>query len=621
MPITEKSDWRDKIVSPLDILKKIKPGMAIFLGTGVAEPRTLVKFLMDSDSGNLQDLEIIQLLSFGDAVTVSGKYARKFRLKTFFAGWMAHEAITAGHVDLIPCRFSRIPQLLESGTINIDVAFIQITPPDENGYCSLGVAVDAARQAMEQASFVVGEVNERLPRTFGATFVHVDEFDFLVKATEPPITFDRIPVNEVYDKLGENVASVIHDGNCISFSLGPLFEGILPHLTRKRDLGIHTSLFTDVAMDLVKCGAVNNRRKGYFQGKSLTSYAVGTKELMRWIHLNPLIEFQPLDIVGDPKRISMNDNLVLIMPARKVDLTGDIALHSGKGELGAGPGEFQEFFRGVSLSQGGRIIFALPSRNSRGESNILISLKNVTNQISIREVLDLVVTEYGVVSLTGRTIRERALALIDIAHPGDRSELIDIAKEKNILYPDQEYLLESARLYPDELRTTHTFDEGLRVRFRAIKPSDEEGVRRLFYRSDDQSRYFRYFSPVKTMPHAKMQEYVNVDYRQTLSIVGLVGERGEGQIVAEGRYVRFPDRAFGNLAFLVDHEYRNKGIATHMFRMLIKFARKKGIEGFEAEVLATNTAMLKVFENGPYPFQVEQVSDSLRLIVPFKEKI
>lgn len=618
MPV--KSDWEKKIIPAEEVLKKIKPGMTIFLGTGVAEPRTLVKSLMETMDGNLQDLEIIQLLSFGDAVTVGGKYARKFRLKTFFAGWIAHEAITAGHVDLIPCRFSRIAQLLESGTMNIDVAFVQVTPPDENGYSSLGVAVDVARQAMEQATLVVGEVNERLPRTFGATFVHVDDFDFLVKATEPPITFPRVPVDEVYDKLGRNVASIIHDGNCISFSLGPLFEGMLPHLARKRDLGIHTSLFTDVAMDLVKCGAASNRRKGYFRGKSLTSYAIGTEELMRWIHLNPLVEFQPLDIVGDPKRISMNDNVILIMPARKVDLMGDIALHSGRGEFGAGPGEFQEFFRGVSMSEGGRIIFALPSRNSRGESNILLFLGNLPSQVSIREVLDLVVTEYGVVSLIGKTVRERALALIDIAHPDDRAGLVEMAKKNHILYADQEYLLESVRLYPDELTVIHTFEDGLTVRFRAIKPSDEDGVRKLFYRSDDQSRYFRYFSPVKTMPHAKVQEYVNVDYRQALSIVGLIGERGGGQIIAEARYVRFPERAFANLAFLVDDEYRNKGIATFMFRTLINFARKKGIEGFEAEVLATNTPMLKVLEKGPYPFQVEQVSDSLRLIVSFEKK-
>ncbi|MFZ7111580.1 MAG: GNAT family N-acetyltransferase [Desulfatiglandales bacterium] len=618
MPV--KSDWEKKIIPAEEVLKKIKPGMTIFLGTGVAEPRTLVKSLMETMDGNLQDLEIIQLLSFGDAVTVGGTYARKFRLKTFFAGWIAHEAITAGHVDLIPCRFSRIAQLLESGTMNIDVAFVQVTPPDENGYSSLGVAVDVARQAMEQATLVVGEVNERLPRTFGATFVHVDDFDFLVKATEPPITFPRVPVDEVYDKLGRNVASIIHDGNCISFSLGPLFEGMLPHLARKRDLGIHTSLFTDVAMDLVKCGAASNRRKGYFRGKSLTSYAIGTEELMRWIHLNPLVEFQPLDIVGDPKRISMNDNVILIMPARKVDLMGDIALHSGRGEFGAGPGEFQEFFRGVSMSEGGRIIFALPSRNSRGESNILLFLGNLPSQVSIREVLDLVVTEYGVVSLIGKTVRERALALIDIAHPDDRAGLVEMAKKSHILYADQEYLLESVRLYPDELTVIHTFEDGLTVRFRAIKPSDEDGVRKLFYRSDDQSRYFRYFSPVKTMPHAKVQEYVNVDYRQALSIVGLIGERGGGQIIAEARYVRFPERAFANLAFLVDDEYRNKGIATFMFRTLINFARKKGIEGFEAEVLATNTPMLKVLEKGPYPFQVEQVSDSLRLIVSFEKK-
>ena len=216
--------------------------MSIFLGTGVAEPRALVKSLMASTLGNLRDLEFIQLVSFGQAISVAEQDTHKFRLKTFFAGWVASEAISEGRIDLIPSSFSRIPSLIESGKIGIDAAFIQITPPDRDGYCSLGPAIDVARQAMEQASLVVGEINEWAPRTLGDTFVHVDDFDFLVDASEPPIYFPRWPVDEVYDKVGANVASIIQDGSCLAFSVGPLLRP-WPSISKKKNILASTRRF------------------------------------------------------------------------------------------------------------------------------------------------------------------------------------------------------------------------------------------------------------------------------------------------------------------------------------------------------------------------------------------
>jgi len=588
------------------------------LGTGVAEPRTLVRSLLASDASNLRDLEFIQLVSFGEAVSIAEEDTQKFRLKTFFSGWVASEAIKAGRVDLIPTPFSRIPHLIESGIINVDAAFIQITPPDNAGYCSLGPSIDAARQAMAHASLVVGEINERAPRTLGDTFVCIDDFHYLVQGVHPPIYFPRWPVDDVVEKVGANVASLIQDGSCIAFSVGPLFESLARHLTRKRHLGIHSPFFTDALMDLVKSGAVSNRRKGIFLGKSVTAYAIGTEELMRWLHRNPLIEFQGIDVVADPKRIGANDRFIVVLPARKVDLTGGIALHSGRGNVGAGPGEAQEFFNGAAFSRGGRTIFALPSRNLKKEPNIIISVEDYPNQFSNRESLDLVVTEYGVASMKGRTTRERALALIDIAHPDDRAELVRLAKERHLLFPEQRYLVESGRLYPEELACEHVFKDGLLVRFRAIKPSDVDEMRRLFYRFSDTAVYYRYFSPIKTMPHAKMQEYVNIDYRQTMSIVGLIGEPGEGRIIAEGRYVRLPDLPYADVAFVVDENYQGKGIAKFLFEMLEKIAKERGIEGFRADVLATNTSMLKVFESfADGPIQAVMEGGVYQLTMPF----
>ncbi|RJR24555.1 MAG: GNAT family N-acetyltransferase [Desulfobacteraceae bacterium] len=610
-------DWSRKLISPEKVLSRVKPGMSIFLGTGVAEPRTLVKALMASDRSGLRDLELIQLVSLGDAISIEEKFSYKFRLKTFFAGWVASEAITSGRVDLVPCRFSRLPSLISSGTIHIDAAFVQITPPDPAGYCSLGVAVDVARQAMERASLVVGEINPKVPRTIGDTTVHVNDFHFLVEATEPPIYFQRWPVDEVHDKLGANVASLIQDGSCMPFSIGRIFEALARHLVRKKDLGIHGPFFTDALMDLVKSGAVNNRRKGTFRGKCLTAYAMGTPELMEWLHLNPIIEFQAIDVVADPKRIGGNDKFVVVLPVRKVDLTGGLALPYGRGNVGILPGEAQEYFTGASLSHGGRTMAALPSRNRDGKSNILLSVKDYPNQFNYCEGLDLVVTEYGAASLTGKTVRERALAIIDIAHPDDRAKLVSLAKDSNILFRDQVYLAESGKLYPYELTTSHTFKEGLVVRFRAIRPSDVDEMRRLFYRFSDQSVYYRYFSPIKTMPHSKMQEYVNVDYHNTMSIVGLIGEPGSGKIIAEARYVKHHDRPYGDVAFVVDEAFQGKGIATFLLLTLIRVARDRGFEGFTADVLATNTSMLKVFEKAPYPVKAVLDGGVYELSIPF----
>ncbi len=614
------SGWEQRVVSPEVFLSRIEPGMSIFLGTGVAEPRTLVKKLMTSDMGNLTDLELVQIVSLGDAISFKNTaYDHKFRLKTFFAGWLASEAITSGSVDMIPCRFSRIPKLVESGAIRVDVAFVQITPPDKAGYASLGVSVDVAKFAMERASLVIGEINPLVPRTMGNTFVHVDDFHYLVRATEPPIYFPRWPVDDVIDRVAANVAAVIEDGSCISFYSGALFEALGRHLARKRHLGVHTFFFTDPLMDLIKCGAVTNRKKNYFRDKSLTAYAQGTPELMRWLHRNPLVEFQGIDVVSDHLRIGLNDRMIAILPARKVDLTGGIALHIGKGNVTPGPGQAQEFFAGAEHSRGGRTIFALPSRNLKGQSNILLSVEEFPNQFNNRESLDLIITEYGIASMIGRTVRERAQALIDIAHPEDRAELIREAKTANILYADQIYLSDSGCLYPDALASTHTFKGGLKVRFRAIKPSDEEEMRKLFYRFSDTAVYYRYFSPIRTMPHRKMQEYVNVDYQRIMSIVGTVDQAGTERIIAEGRYVRHHHRPLADVAFVVDENCQGQGIASFLLAMLIRVAREQGIEGFTADVIADNKSMLKVFEKAPFPIRAVLESGIYNLTIPFAD--
>lgn len=610
-------EWEKNITSPEKVLGKIRPGMSIFIGTGVSEPRTMVKHLMASDRGNLQDLELIQILSFGDAISIKELRSAKYRLKTFYYGWVATEAITEGRVDLIPSRFSRIPLLFESGQIHMDAAVVQVTPPDRSGYCSLGVTLDVARQAMEQASLKIGEVNPLVPRTFGDTFVNINDFDMLVKAVDAPHYFSRWPEDAVFDKIAANIAPFIEDRSCIAFSIGPLFEALGKHLAVKKDLGVHSPFFTDALMDLVKCGAVTNRYKEFFRGKSLASYALGTPELMTWLDQNPLVEFQGIDKVYSPAIIGRNPKFVAVHAARKVGLSGHVALHTGQGTISAGPAEIIDFFYGAEISPGGQTFFALPSRNLEGKPNILPSIERFDNQLSFRESVEMVATEYGVANLSGKTIRERAQALIDIAHPDDRQALIEKAKEKNILYRDQIFLPDNARLYPVEIDKEETFKNGSRVRFRGIRPSDEDQMRRLFYRFSDESVYARYFGSLKSMPHERMQAYVNVDWSQVMSLVGLVGKPGQGRIIAEARYLKELVRPFAEVAFVVDEEYQGLGISTYLYKLLIDLARERHLAGFTAEVLFSNTAMMKVFKKGNLPVQANLENGMYHITIPF----
>ena len=586
---------KDIIVSPEEAIECIEPGMSIFLGTGVAEPRTLVKHLMASHEPNLQDLELIQIISFGDAISIKELSSQKYRLKTFFSGWTADEAISSGRVDYIPSRYSEIPNLFESGVIHVDAAFIQVTPPNEAGYCSLGVAVDVARQVMEKATIVIGEINPDIPQTFGDTYIPATDFDYLVESTEKPFYFDRWPTDSVFDSIAEKIAAVIEDGSCIVYSIGPLFESLSKFLVNKKDLGIHSPFVTDALMELIKSGAVTNRKKRLYRGKSLVSYALGTPELMKWLDSNPLIEFQSINEVFSPVQIGKNPMFIAIIHTRKVDLSGNVALHVGKGNVATGPVEIIDFFNGAELSRGGRTFFALSSRNLKGESNILLSVDPYPNKLNVKESVDLVVTEYGVASLKGRTIRERAQALIEIAHPEDRAELIRQAKEHKVLYQDQIFLEQTTHLYPEHINTRETFKNNVSVRFRAIKPSDEDGMRRLFYRFSDTAVYYRYFTPVTSMPHSKMQSYVNIDYSNIMSIVGLVGDVGQGRIIAEARFVINKEGTLADIAFVVDEDYQNLGIASYLYKRLMELAKEKGLKGFTADVLSSNREMLKVF--------------------------
>ena len=415
------------------------------------------------------------------------------------------------------------------------------------------------------------------------------------------------------------MAALIEDRSCIAFSFGPFFEALGKELVGKKDLGVHSPFFTDALMELMLSGAVTNRRKETHRGKALTSYAIGTEHLLDWLDHNPLIEFQRIDKVFDPAIIGRNPKFVTVIPVDKIDLYGRVSLDVGKGDISTGPAEIMDLFSGAALSEGGRAIFELASRNAAGNPNIRVSIAGRPNQFTPYESVRTVVTEFGVANLEGLTVRERAQALIDIAHPDDRADLVSLAKTGNLLYQDQIFLADSAQLYPSEIDVSQTFKGGMPVRFRPIKPSDEEGMRRLFYRFSDESVYSRYLHSVRTMPHTEMQKYVNVDWTRVMSIVSLSGEGEKKRIIAEGRYIRIPGTDMAEVVFIVDENHQNCGIATFLYRMLVRLARERGVKTFVAEVLFSNAAMMKVFKKGDLPLRAQLENGVYHLSIPLVE--
>ena len=618
MKPTPNDTWR-QLLSPTEtVLKRIQPGMRIFLSTGLAEPRTFLKALMSTRSANLTDLELIQLVSLSQVIAPQELRGQKYRMKTFFPGRSARGRITEGEVDLIPSRFGRIAPLFNSGRIAVDMAVLQVTPPDASGYCSLGVSVDVGRIAMSQARLSVGEINPCVPYTFGDTMVPADEFDLLMEGTEDPLHLSRPATDTVYDALAAKVAGLVEDGSCIAFSFGPLYESLAVHLADHRHLGVHSPFMTDALMDLIKSGAVSNRRKGVFHGRSAAAYAIGTRTLMEWLDRNPLVEFHAIERVFNPALIGRNPRFTAIYPAKAVDLSGQVLLRAGERYAGTGSAEVLDFCSGAEIAPYGRTIFTLPSRSPGGRPNIRVSVARGRHPFGLKGSVDLVVTEFGVADLGGRSVRERAQAIIDIAHPDDRVALIEGAKQGGLLYRDQIYLPGCGRLYPSEINVTHMFKSGQSIRFRPIRPSDEEGMRRLFYRFPNEAVYYRYFTPVRSMPHGRMQEYVNVDWTTTMAIVGLIGPTGQGRIVAEGRYVREPHRPLADLVFLVDPEQQGAGVASYLYHLLTDLALQRGLKGFTAEVLFSNQAMMKVFRNGPYPVKAVLENGIYYLTIPFE---
>lgn len=591
-------DFSGKLVPVERVLELIKPGNRVFLSSGPAIPALTVRAIVESNRTNLLDLEIIQLITLGDFLPSDARQSFKYRLKTFNIGESIIRDISDGKVDFIPANLMEIPLILSSGAVGVDIAIVQTSPPDRRGFLNLGVAVDVANIAIKNADLVVAEINPAVPVTYGETSIHMNQVDYMVESTVPLLERERTPYDQAMERIGWHVSNIIEDESTVVLHAGRMFDAIAKNLHSKKRLGVYTHVISDWVIDLVESGAVSLDRGRISGGLVTTSYCYGTRELYDYVDRNPVFEFYPIARLVNPFVIQRISRLTSIMNVKRIDVTGEsVVFHSGDNLL-SGYESKLNFAVAAALSKQGKAIVALRSVDQEGNSNIVIAHEEGERVRATLGATRYVVTEFGVARLFGRSIRERVLAMIDIAHPTHREGLLSMAKKYGYTYPDQIYACDAACKYPPEIETLKTFGPGLELKIRPILPSDEDMMRRLFYHFSDESKYLRYFARLSTMPHKEMQKYVNIDYDKTFSIVGILQRDRTERIVAEARYSYYDRIDAYEMAFIVDEEFQGRGIATFLLNFLIKIARERGIKRLAATVLPQNDKMLRVFEKG-----------------------
>ncbi|MCL4466159.1 MAG: GNAT family N-acetyltransferase [Chloroflexi bacterium] len=591
-------DWQDKykdmIATAEEAMASIRPGQKIFIGTGGAQPLQLVRALV-ARSKELADTQVIHMMTLGDAPYAYKELSDHFSVNTFFVADNVRTVIQEGYGEYTPMFLSDVPRLFQSGQMPLDVALIQITPPDDQGRCSLGISVDIVKSAAQNASLVVAQVNPQMPRTLGDSFVSIFDLDVLVPVDEPLVESSPPRVDDITRAIGENIASLVEDGSTIELGIGRIPHAVLEFLKDKKDLGIHSEMITDPVIDMIEAGVVTGAQKHTDRGKVVASFAMGTKRLYDYVHNNPLFSFNPTEYVNDPFVIGQQHRMVAINTALEIDLTGQVCADSLGTKFYSGIGGQADFNRGAARSVGGRPIIALPSCAQNGKvSRIVATLTPGAGVVTTRGSVHYVVTEYGVAYLHGKSVQERAMALISIAHPNFREELLAKAIEYKYVHPEMADVEGKVYVGPKELRTTMLLDDGTLVSFRAIHPTDEPATRDLFYSLSQETVHYRYMSHMKRIPRRQLQNFVYVDHRNEVAVVGTLPEAYGEEIIAIGRYYLDPKTNRAEVAFVVRDDWQNRGIGSFILKHLVTIAKRNGIAGFSAEVMRDNKAMQSV---------------------------
>lgn len=575
----------------VEALGAVRSGQHVFVGSGCAEPERLVRALA-ARAPELADVEVMHLLTAGTAPYADPALQASFRHNAFFIGPNVRASVRAGAADYTPCFLHEIPHLLRSGRLPVDVALVQVSPPDRAGRFSLGISVDVLRAAVESARLVIAQVNPRMPRTCGESLVQARELDVLVEGDEPLLELPSRPACPEAPAIARWCASLVEDGATLQAGIGAIPDAVLAALTDKRDLGVHTEMFSDGLLPLLARGAVNGRRKSLHRGKVVTSFCMGSRRLYDAVDGDPRFEFRPTDYVNDPFVIARNAKMTSVNSALQVDLTGQVCSDSIGSRFYSGFGGQVDFIRGAARAPGGKSIIALPSTAKGGTlSRIVATLAPGSGVVTTRADVDFVVTEWGIASLKGRTVRERVLALIAVAHPRFRPALLEEARTLGFVYPDQRPWPKAGRPYPVECETRFVPRVGRPLEVRPLKPSDERALRDLFYSHSERTVSLRYGRPLKSLGRAQVQEFVTLDYERRMALGAFERDGRASRLVAVARWDQGPGPGEAEAAFVVHDDFQGRGIAAFLTRLLLRHARRLGLSRLYGPFAWGNAAM------------------------------
>ena len=420
--MTWKTWYKEHLSTPAQAVQQIKSGQRVVVAHACGEPSIILDALV-ANAAQYENVEIIHMVAMGKAAYCQPQYDKNFHHNAFFLGGSTRAAAAEGRVDFTPVYFSEIPGLLRED-LRPNVTLLQCSPPDAHGYVSLGVSVDYTKPAAEASDLVIAQVNQNMPRTLGDSFLHVTQIGCLVEADTPVIELAPPKIGDVERAIGENVASLVRDGDTLQLGIGAIPDAVLLFLKEKNDLGIHTEMFSDGVVELVEAGVITNKAKTLHRGQSVATFLMGTRRLYDYVNNNPAVAMYPVDYVNDPYVIGQNDNLVSINSCVQVDIMGQVVSTSAGLRQISGVGGQVDFVRGANLSKGGRAIMAMPSTTGKGKiSKIVPFLDQGSAVTTTRNEVNYVITEYGIAKLKGKSLRQRAEALIRIAHPDFRDEL------------------------------------------------------------------------------------------------------------------------------------------------------------------------------------------------------
>ena len=613
-------DYIQKKTSAPNALKHIQSGQRIFIGSSCGEPQHLVNTLSEVSS-RFNDLEIVRLLSIesGPLTLIANRtHSQRFNIRSFYLGSGSSSKIQKNKRFITPINLSQIPHLFRSRMLPLDAALIQVSPPDDFGWMSLGVSVDIVLAACETADIVICQVNPNMPKVMGRGFIHVNDVDYIVEHEEELLTLPSPPELEEANIIAKHISRLINDGSTLQTGLGVSNEAIMLCLSEKNDLGIHTQHLSNGLMRLYALGVITNKKKGLNNGKLVASSAVGTRLLYDFIDDNPSIEFHPSDYINNPSVIAQHNAMVSVHTIMSIDLTGQVATDSLPFNKHTGINGILDFTRGAAMSKGGKSILLLTSTAENATKSRIVPFLSDIAVVVPRGDVQYVATEYGVVNLFGKSLQERAMALISIAHPNFRDELFEKAKELDLIDNGRKFKHAIKGVYPLKYEET-IVRNGVPITFRPAKPVDERGIQEHYYRLSHGDVVSRFLHDKRSFVHDQINSTFEIDYVNELTIVATIGELGFEKIIGMGEYYKDPENNMAEVAYSVSEEYQGMGIAGIIQRKLARGAQDSGIRGLVAYTSNNNKAMKKLFHKLPYKIHTKIEGSILVLDCNFQE--